>query len=143
MYFPLFLPLWAVYKGKFFLNVSNQCLPLYLTTLQKSALLPLWHGHTHSWWYSRQSVLRVLARPSALRRLTAGCLCKYDGAGGNENPQIPPVSLRASGRRCPMYSAFQDSRPVLNIQKKFRCNPSEFPACSPSCNTHSKPCFWC
>ena len=29
---------------------------------------------------------------------------------------FPSVSLRASGRRYSMYSAFQDSRPVLNIQ---------------------------
>ena len=38
--------------------------------------------------------------------------------------------------------AFQGSRPVLNIQMRFRCNPPEYPACSPCCNTHSKPCFY-
>jgi len=141
MYFPLFLPLWAVYKGKFFLNVSNRCLPLYPRALRKSALPPLWHGHTHSLWYSRQSVPRVPAHLLALHRLTADCLYKYAEAGGSESPQIRPVSLRVSGRRYSMYSAFQDSRPVLNIQKKFRCNPPECPACPPSCNTHSKPCF--
>lgn len=74
-------------------------------------------------------------------RLTAGCLYKYAGAGGSESPQIRPVSLRASDIRYSMYSAFQDSRLVLNIQMRFRCNPPECPACSPSCNTHSKPCF--
>jgi len=64
-------------QGKVFLNVSNRCLPPYPRALRKSALPPLWHGHTHSWWYSRQSVPRVPARPSVLHRLTAGCLYKY------------------------------------------------------------------
>ena len=141
MYFPLFLPLWVFYKGKFLWNVLNRCLPLYLRALRKSALLPLWHGHTHSLWYLRQSVPRVPARPSVLRRLTADCLYKYGGAGESESPQTRPVSLPVSGRRYSMYSAFQDSRPVLNIQKKFRCNPPECPVRPPSCNTNSKPCF--
>lgn len=69
-------------------------------------------------------------------------LHKYGGAGGSESPQIPPVSLRVSGRRYSMYLAFQGNRLVLNIQMRFRCNPPECPACSPSCNTHSKPCFY-
>lgn len=139
--FSLVFALMGSLQGKVFLNVSNRCPPLYPRALRKSALPPLWHGHTHSLWYLRQSVPRVPARLSVLHRLTAGCLYKYGGVGGNESPQIRPVSLRAYGRRYSMYSAFQDSRPVLNIQKKFRCNPPECPACPPSCNTHSKPCF--
>ncbi len=79
-------------QGKVFLNVSNRCLPPYPTALRKSALPPLWHGHTHSWWYSRQSVPRVPARPSELRRLTAGYLCKYCGAGGSESKNYGIVS---------------------------------------------------
>ena len=131
--FSLVFALMGSLQGKVFLNVSNRCLPLYPRALRKSALPPLWHGHTHSWWYSRQSVPRVPARPSALHRLTAGCLYKYGGAGGSESPQIRPVSLPVSGRRYSMYLAFQGSRQVLNIQMRFRCNPPECPACSSCC----------
>ena len=131
--FSLVFALMGSLQGKVFLNVSNRCLPPYPTALRKSALPPLWHGHTHSWWYSRQSVPRVPARPSALHRLTAGCLYKYGGAGGSESPQIRPVSLPVSGRRYSMYLAFQGSRQVLNIQMRFRCNPPECPACSSCC----------
>ena len=131
--FSLVFALMGSLQGKVFLNVSNRCLPPYPTALRKSALPPLWHGHTHSWWYSRQSVPRVPARPSALHRLTADCLYKYGGAGGSESPQIRPVSLPVSGRRYSMYLAFQGSRQVLNIQMRFRCNPPECPACSSCC----------
>ncbi len=39
--FPLFLPLWDNYKGKFIIQLFNRCLPLYQEVLRKSALLPL------------------------------------------------------------------------------------------------------
>ena len=39
--FPLFLPLWDNYKGKFIIQLFNRCLPLYQVVLRKSALLPL------------------------------------------------------------------------------------------------------
>ena len=39
--FPLFLPLWDNYKGKFIIQLFNHCLPLYQEVLRKSALLPL------------------------------------------------------------------------------------------------------
>ena len=39
--FPLFLPLWDNYKGKFIIQLFNRCLPLYQKVLRKSALLPL------------------------------------------------------------------------------------------------------
>ena len=80
--------------------------------------------HTHSWWYSHQSVPRVPARPSVLHRLTADCLYKYGGAGGNENPQIRPVSLRVRkcgrlilGTRLPPYWEKQEKNSL-----KIRCS---------------------
>ena len=39
--FPLFLPLWDNYKGKFIIQLFNHCLLLYQEFLRKSALLPL------------------------------------------------------------------------------------------------------
>ena len=39
--FPLFLPLWDNYKGKFIIQLFNRCLTLYQEVLRKSALLPL------------------------------------------------------------------------------------------------------
>ena len=39
--FPLFLPLWDNYKGKFIIQLFNRYLPLYQEVLRKSALLPL------------------------------------------------------------------------------------------------------
>ena len=75
--FPLFLPLWDNYKGKFIIQLFNRCLPLYQEVLRKSALLPLQHGHRHSWWYSRLSVLTVPAHPQAEPRWIRGLSCRY------------------------------------------------------------------
>ena len=51
MYFPLFLPLWAVYKGKFFWMYLIVARHLIQEPCGSPLCLPLWHGHTHSLWY--------------------------------------------------------------------------------------------
>ncbi len=59
LYFPLFLPLWATYKGKFFLIAPQP----YPRALRKSALVPLLHERKHSLWYAHRNDLTAPAHP--------------------------------------------------------------------------------
>ena len=65
MYFPLFLPLWATYKGKFLLIAPQP----YPRALRKTALLPLLRGRKHSLWYAHRNDPIIPEHPLAVHRL--------------------------------------------------------------------------
>ena len=114
--FPLFLPLWDNYKGKFIIQLFNRCLPLYQEVLQKSALLPLQHGHRHSWWCSHPSAPTTPAHPWAEPHWIRGLSCRYASVCGNGNLQAPVLFFLLSGRLFLWLPEVPDSHPPISTK---------------------------
>ena len=111
--FPLFLPLSASYKGKFFL-FSFHCLIHSHNLIQKfsgiTASSPLWRVHRYSWLCLRPNVLKAPACLLAVPRLITGSSCKYVLMCGSGNPLTPVLFLPLSGRLFLRWQEVQEGK---------------------------------